>query len=128
MEEQVSSQPIQRKSYQTDSRPLADVIFAIVVGAAMAFAGAPLFGGVPMPIAIGAMSIATAMLYKAYIDVLTVFHVPVRSALFSALIVSALSRWLSRGNEANDLVMLIFNMPIFTIAVCHMLDGWRRKR
>jgi hypothetical protein len=128
MERQTPSQPIHRKSYQTDSRPLADVMFAIVSGAAMGFLGSFLFVGAPISFAITISSVTTALLYKAFIDVLTVFHLPTRNALVSAVFVSTVSIWRIRDTAASDLLLMILQMPIYIIAVNHLLDGWQRKR
>ncbi|MBL8710367.1 MAG: hypothetical protein JNL25_14330 [Rhodospirillaceae bacterium] len=99
----------------TDTRPLADVMFLIFGGILIAPALVDLVG---FPLA----CLATALVYALYINTVTIFRLPVSTALVAAGVVFGLSHWLVDRDRVSDSFELVMTL----VASVHVLQAWRK--
>lgn len=102
-----------RKSYMTDTRPLADVMFLIF---------GPLVTSVlddliSLPLA----CLGTALVYALYINTLTIFRLPIMTALAAACVAFGVSQWFGGPDRIND----SFEVVTTLVGSVHVLQAWR---
>jgi hypothetical protein len=115
-ESQANTRP--RKSYMTNTRPLADVMFMIVASILLVFLG----GALREVIGSALTCVVTALAYYLCINTLTVFRLPIVTALAAGAVTIGITRWLGTP----DLIVSTFQMIAILIAAVHVLQAWRK--
>lgn len=103
-----------RKSYMTDTRAFADVMFLIFGPMLVTSVLEDLIG---LPLA----CMATALIYALYINTLTIFRLHIMTALAAACIAFGVSQWFGGPDRIND----SFEVVTTLVASIHVLQAWR---
>jgi hypothetical protein len=117
-----------RKPYQTDCRPLADIMFGIgMVIALMALLELPSGLGIPAPVTFALVSLFCAVLYALLTNTLTVFRVSLPTILLAALVVFGLTFLLIEMKPAPDMQKLSTLAPLLAIGASQVLEEMLRS-
>lgn len=111
---------MKRKAYQTTSRPLADIIFAIALSIFALLEAHVFLQFLPSTIGLAAVGITTSLIYIVLINLLTVFRVKLPHAVVSSLLTGLLVALLSKTDLYGEHEILLLNTAPILIAICHM--------